>query len=240
MFILNKNLEISFKNWCDEIEERGSAVLINKDRKWTSFDVIAKLRNILQIKKLGHCGTLDPFATGLLIVCIGRKATREIYKFQELKKEYITTIKIGATTKSFDIENEEENISDISNISNKDIEDSIYSFVGKIKQIPPMFSAKKIKGKRMYELARKNIEVEHEPIEVNIYKMDIIDINLPYVKLLVECSKGTYIRAIARDIGIKLNTGAYLTELERTAIGDYRVENAFSIQELINYKNKEN
>ena len=237
MIILDKSINMPYEEWHNEIEQEGTAVLINKPKGWTSFDAVAKIRKLVQHKKIGHCGTLDPCATGLLIICIGRKATRKILSFQGLQKQYIATLKLGAVTKSFDTETEEENHCSIDHLDIDIIKKTINSFVGQIKQIPPMFSAKKVKGKRMYDLARKNREINLEPADVNIYNIEILDINLPFVKILIDCSKGTYIRALARDIGLSLGVGAYLTDLERTKIGDFLLENALSIDDFMLYKN---
>jgi tRNA pseudouridine55 synthase len=235
MFILNKFTlsEINnFSEWLNLCNKEGSAILINKNMEWTSFDVIAKMRGITKIKKIGHCGTLDPFATGLLILCLG-KATKQIDSFQNLSKQYNATIKLGATTKSFDIEQPEENICNILHLKKNEIIDVINSFKGCIEQVPPMFSAKKVKGKKLYELARKDIEIEIKPVEIEIYNIEISKIEMPFVNIVVDCSKGTYIRALARDIGNKLAVGGYLTALSRTKIGEYNVSNAFSIEDIV-------
>ena len=233
--IFNKSTTISetnnFSEWLKICNEEGGAILINKETNWTSFDVVAKMRGITKIKKIGHCGTLDPFATGLLILCLG-KATKQIEIFQNLPKQYKTTIKLGATTKSFDIEQPEENICDISELKENEIIDAINSFEGVIHQVPPMFSAKKVQGKKLYELARKNIAIELKPVEVKIYKLEINKIELPFIELTIYCSKGTYIRALARDIGDKLKVGGYLTQLTRTKIGEHNVDTAFTINEI--------
>jgi len=239
MFILDKNILLNnsvfdFLKWLELCDSEGSTILMNKDADWTSFDVIAKMRNITKIRKIGHCGTLDPFATGLLILCLG-KATKQINTFQDLPKQYLTTVKLGATTKSFDIEQPEENQVDVSHLKEKQIVAAINKFVGKIEQIPPMFSAKKIKGKKLYELARKDIEIELQPVTVEIFSIKIISIELPFVQILIDCSKGTYIRALARDIGIELGVGGYLTQLSRTAIGEYLSQNAFQIDDIFKF-----
>ena len=241
MFILDKNIlldnpSFDFLKWLEVCNTKGSAILINKETDWTSFDVIAKMRNITKIKKIGHCRTLDPFATGLLILCLG-KATKKINTFQDLPKQYLTTIKLGATTKSFDIEQTEENQVDILHLKEEQIVAAINKFVGKIEQVPPMFSAKKINGKKLYELARKEIEIELKPVAVEIYNIKIISIELPFVQILIDCSKGTYIRALARDIGKELGVGGYLTQLSRTAIGEHLSENAFQIDDLLKFQN---
>ena len=239
MFILDKNIlldnsSFDFSKWLELCNTEGSAILINKKTDWTSFDVIAKMRNITKIRKIGHCGTLDPFATGLLILCLG-KSTKQINTFQDLPKQYLATIKLGATTKSFDIEQPEENLLDISHITENQVTVAVNKFVGKIEQIPPMFSAKKINGKKLYELARKDIEIVLKPATVEIFSMKIINIELPFVEVLIDCSKGTYIRALARDIGIDLGVGGYLTHLSRTAIGEYLSDNAFQIDDLLEF-----
>jgi len=232
MLIFNKSKLINFTYWINICNTDGSAILINKDMNWTSFDVVAKIRNITKIKKIGHCGTLDPFATGLLILCLG-KATKKIETFQNLPKQYNTTIKLGATTKSFDIEQPEENICDTSHLKESKIIDTINSFKGVIDQIPPMFSAKKVRGKKLYELARKNIDIELIPAKIEIYNIEIKKIELPFINIIIDCSKGTYIRAIARDIGYKLGVGGFITQLTRTKIGEYNYDNAYSIEEII-------
>jgi tRNA pseudouridine55 synthase len=229
--IFSKSATINFNEWLELCHTEGSAILIDKDTDWTSFDVIAKMRSITKIKKIGHCGTLDPFATGLLILCLG-KGTKQIDTFQNLPKQYNATIKLGATTKSFDIEQSEENTCDISHIKENEIIDIVNSFKGVIKQIPPMFSAKKVQGKKLYELARRNIEIDLKPVDVEIYNIEINKIELPFINLTIDCSKGTYIRAIARDIGNKLKVGGYLTQLTRTKIGEYNVNSAFRINEI--------
>ncbi|MGI6369921.1 MAG: tRNA pseudouridine(55) synthase TruB [Ignavibacteria bacterium] len=231
MLIIDKNNINSIDNWQELASLHGFSILINKVPTWTSFDVVAKLRNVLQIKKIGHCGTLDPFANGLLILSCG-KATKTISYFQDLPKQYKATLKLGATTKTLDPESEEENITDISHIKNIDIENAVKCFIGEIQQVPPMFSAKKIKGQRLYELARKNIEIELKPVPVRIHNIEILDIKFPFVELLIDCSKGTYIRSLARDIGNKLQVGGYLTSLSRTAIGEYKLESALTIDDI--------
>jgi len=229
--ILDKNSVVQFSDWYSSLSERGGAILVNKDLGWTSFDVVAKIRNLLQIKKVGHAGTLDPLASGLLILCLG-PFTKRIVEFQDLKKTYIAKIRIGATTKTADSEMDEENITDISDLTNDKIIQVCENFVGDISQIPPMFSAKKVKGKRLYKMARMGMDIELEPSLVKIYSLTVRSIELPFVEIEVECSKGTYIRALARDIGEELGKGAYLAALERTAIGDYNVNTALSVQEI--------
>jgi len=215
----------------ESIYLNGGFCLIDKDLDWTSFDVCGKIRRITHVKKVGHAGTLDPFATGLLILAIGG-ATKEISNFQDLNKTYAGSIKIGCTTKTFDCESEEENHKDFSFVTEKQILNDKNLFLGKILQVPPIYSAKKVKGKALYQYARKNQEVEIKPNEVEIYKFEIKDIKLPIIDFEVECSKGTYIRSLAKDFGDKLGCGAYLSSLRRTAIGRFSVENALKIQEF--------
>jgi tRNA pseudouridine55 synthase len=233
MQMLTKSTFQNYDEWLSECATEGGMILIDKDAEWTSFDAVAKMRRIVNIKKIGHCGTLDPFATGLLIICIGRGATKQISSFQNLPKQYLATLKLGATTASFDTEKPEEFVSNISHLTKQQIEDTIHSFIGKQEQIPPMFSAKRFNGRRLYKFARKNREVEVEPVNIEIHSLQIVNADLPYITLLIDCSKGTYIRALARDIGEKLGVGAYLTSLRRTAIGEYKVDDAIRIEEML-------
>lgn len=228
---LTKNSSRNFAEWIETVREDGAFALIDKDKDWTSFDVVAKLRNLVRIKKTGHAGTLDPLATGLLILAFG-KATKRLQNYVATEKEYYAKVKLGAVTKTDDSEADEENILDISDIIEDDIISAVNSFIGKIQQIPPMYSAKKVKGQRLYKLARKNMEVEIAPSDVEIFSIENIKINKPYVEFLVKCSKGTYIRALARDIGAKLGCGGYLFDLRRTAIGEYKVGDALKIEEF--------
>jgi tRNA pseudouridine55 synthase len=236
--LTNKNTE-EFSKWKQSIFESGSAVLIDKEKDWTSFDVCAKLRGMVKTKKIGHAGTLDPLATGLLIVCIG-KATKSIDSFQNMKKGYRTLIKLGATTKTNDAAQEEENIKEYSHISNLQIELALKNFIGVSYQKPPMYSARKINGQRLYELARRNIEVEVEPRKIEIYDIEIHSINLPFIDVSLSTSKGTYIRAIARDLGEILGTGAYLADLRRTFIGEYNADDALKLEDIQKLVNTEN
>jgi tRNA pseudouridine55 synthase len=229
--LLNKTTFPEISKWLEIARLDGASALIDKPLGWTSFDVIAKLRRLTNIKKIGHAGTLDPLATGLLIVCLG-KATKTIVNYQDLGKSYSAVIKIGATTATDDSEAEEENITDISNVNESSIIEAFKSFRGVIEQVPPKYSAKKVDGKRLYKLARKNIEVEIKPVSIEIQSLDIININLPYISFDVKCSKGTYIRSIARDIGAKLGIGAYLSSLRRISIGDYHVDSAVGLDDI--------
>ena len=204
--------------------------LFDKEKNMTSHDVIDFVRNSFGVKKAGHAGTLDPRATGLLVVLVG-KATKLSNQFLEDDKEYIGTLKLGERTASGDSEGSVIDTREI-NVSEEKIFEVIKTFVGTIKQVPPMFSAKKIKGKKLYHLARKGIEVKREPVDVTIKEIEICKIDLPIVEIRVACSKGTYIRQLADDIGEKLGCGAYLKELRRTASGKFNVENAISISTL--------
>ena len=212
----------------------GEVLLFDKFSDWTSFDVVNKIRSTLKYRydipklKVGHAGTLDPLATGLLIICTGKK-TKEIQEFQDLPKEYITTIKFGETTPSFDLETEVDKTFSVETLSKENIVEAVSGFKGKQKQMPPDFSAKRIKGKRAYENARKGKSVDLKPAEIEIYDIEVLNINLPYAEIKINCSKGTYIRAIARDLGVKLNNGAHLIKLRRTKIGSFSVENAITV-----------
>lgn len=218
----------------------GRILAIDKPLKWTSFDVVNKCRwmlcKTLGIKKLkvGHAGTLDPLASGVVVLCIG-KSTKDIEKIQLQKKVYRATIKFGETTPSFDLESEVDNTYPWEHISRKSIEDVLPRFIGSIKQIPPIFSACKIEGKRAYELARKGKEVELEPKQIEIYDISVFGFNPPYLSLEISCGKGTYIRSLARDLGTALDSGAHLTELARLSVGEYTLDNAIKIEEFSNY-----
>jgi len=217
-------------------------ILVNKLSGPTSHDVVNSLRVLTGIKKIGHSGTLDPFASGLLIVAVGREATREIEKFVKLDKEYVATLYLGATTDTYDREGKiSYKVESTSNSAGKEklkiidknkIKKILKKFIGKQKQVPPMYSAKKVKGKKLYELARKGIEIEREANEVMIYKLEIGNYEWPFLKIKVKCSSGTYIRSLAHDIGNALGCGAYLEELERTEIGKYKLAKAIDVKKL--------
>jgi tRNA pseudouridine55 synthase len=211
---------------------KGGFILINKPAGITSHDVVDKLREITKIKRIGHAGTLDPFATGLLILGIGREFTKKLSIFQKKDKEYIATLKLGAESDTFDRDGKivEEKVEKIP--EREEIEKVLKSFLGEIEQIPPVFSAKKIKGKKLYELARKGIKVEPKPQRVKIYEISILEYNFPYLKIKVKCSSGTYIRSLANDIGNKLGCGAYVEDLMRTKIGEFSIENAVELSKL--------
>jgi tRNA pseudouridine55 synthase len=217
----------------------GEVLLFDKGLNWTSFDLVQKVRNSLcramSIKKLkvGHAGTLDPLASGLMILCTG-KSTKKIESIQGGIKEYIAELKFGATTPSFDLESDENETFAYSQITKENLAESLSSFCGEIEQVPPVFSAVKVDGKRAYELARKGEEPKLRAKKIVIESIEIVSFNLPEVVLRVVCGKGTYIRALARDIGVSLNSGAYLTGLRRTRIGDYQVGDALSIEYFLN------
>ena len=210
--------------------------MVNKPYKWTSFDVVGKLRNAFKPLKLkvGHAGTLDPLATGLLIICTG-KMTKLIDSYQSQDKEYTGTMVLGATTPSYDLETEVDQKFDISQISEAQIKNTCNQFTGDIQQYPPAHSAIKIDGERLYEKARRGEEVELRLRNVTIAEFEITEINLPEICFRVKCSKGTYIRSLVNDFGKALNNGAYLSKLRRTKSGEYAIENASEVMELVNH-----
>ncbi len=211
--------------------EDGKVILINKPLRWTSFDVIRKIRNLIKIKKVGHAGTLDPLATGLLIVCTG-KFTKKINEYMAREKEYTGTFTLGATTVSYDLEQEPVDFLPFIHLTEEQIRDAIIPFTGEIMQVPPSHSAIQIKGKRVYELARQGKEVIIEPRKVTVSEFEITKIELPLVYFRVVCGTGTYIRSLAHDVGKALGCGAYLSSLCRTRIGEFKVEDAMSMDEF--------
>ncbi|HEX8060889.1 MAG TPA: tRNA pseudouridine(55) synthase TruB [Cyclobacteriaceae bacterium] len=211
--------------------ETDRVLLVNKPLEWTSFDVVRKLRYKLKVKKIGHAGTLDPLATGLLILCTG-KMTKRIDEYQAQEKEYTGRFVIGQTTPSNDLETEPTEAVDISGINKEAIIAATKRFIGVIDQVPPLHSAIKIDGKRAYELARRGDTAELKSRQVSITVFDITAIELPSVSFRVVCSKGTYIRSLARDFGQALGVGAYLAELCRTRIGEFHLEDALQIEEI--------
>lgn len=237
---------ISNANLPDSVAfKEGLVLLIDKPLEWTSFDVVNKLRfaiiHKLGVKKIkvGHAGTLDPMASGLLIVCVG-KYTKTIDTLTGMDKAYTTTIKLGATTPSYDAESEEDASYPIEHITDSLLEEKIASFRGEIEQLPPMFSAIKIKGQKLYKLARKGISIERKARKIRINECRITRIEPPEVDLYIDCSKGTYIRSLGHDFGQSLDSGAYLTALRRISIGEYGVENAMSIPECVDWINAVN
>ncbi|OKZ06607.1 MAG: tRNA pseudouridine(55) synthase TruB [Bacteroides oleiciplenus] len=208
--------------------KEGEVLYFNKPLGWTSFKVVGHARyhicRRMKVKKLkvGHAGTLDPLATGVMIVCTG-KATKRIEEFQYHTKEYVATIQLGATTPSYDLEHEIDATYPTEHITRELVEETLKTFIGEIQQVPPAFSACMVNGKRAYDLARKGEEVELKPKLLVIDEIELLECNLPEIKVRVVCSKGTYIRALARDIGEALQSGAHLTALERTRVGDVRL-----------------
>lgn len=220
------------KNFLD-----GEVILLNKPFEWTSFDVVKKVRSTItrntEIKKIkvGHAGTLDPLATGLLIVCTG-KFTKRINEFQGQEKEYTGTFLIGATTPSFDKETEIDHTFETKHITEKLLLDTANNFIGEIDQVPPIFSAVKIQGVRAYKHARKQKDVKLKTRKVQISVFELTKIELPEVHFRLVCSKGTYVRSLARDFGNALNSGAYLAGLERTRIGNFKLSDAITIDKF--------
>lgn len=212
----------------------GQLLLVNKPYNWTSFDVVGKIRNSFKPLKLkvGHAGTLDPLASGLLIICTG-KMTKQIDTFQAQEKEYTGTMVLGETTPSFDMETDADQHFDIGQITEQQIMDACKQFIGDIQQYPPAHSAVKIDGERLYEKARRGEEVELRLRNVTITEFEITGIALPEVNFRVVCSKGTYIRSLVSDFGKALNNGAYLSKLTRTRSGEYKIEDAYEVMELV-------
>ena len=213
----------------------GQLLLINKPYQWTSFDVVGKIRNSFKPLKLkvGHAGTLDPLATGLLIICTG-KMTKQIDTFQAEEKEYTGTMVLGATTPTYDLESEPEAKFDTSHLTEEQIKAACAQFIGDIQQYPPAHSAIKIDGERLYEKARRGEEVELRLRNVTISAFELTRIELPEVDFRVVCSKGTYIRSLVHDFGAALNNGAYLSRLRRTRSGNFKIEDAREVMEMVN------
>jgi tRNA pseudouridine55 synthase len=229
----------------NNIEEfqTGKVISIYKPYEWTSFDVVKKIKNlvgkrlrtVIDIKlknfKVGHAGTLDPLAEGLLIVCTG-KATKKINEFMTDEKEYVATVELGRTTPSFDLETEYDASYPIDTITEEKVRETIKKFIGEQNQVPPVYSAKNINGKRAYEYARSGQELIMKSNKIVIKELELVEYNLPSIVLRVVCSKGTYIRSLAHDIGKELSCGGHLTKLIRTRIGDYNIESSLSISEF--------
>lgn len=218
----------------------GATLLVNKPQGWTSFDVVNKIRYKLkyrlQIKKIkvGHAGTLDPMATGLLIICTG-KATKKLHHYQGLSKTYTGTITLGATTPSYDAETEIEERFPTDHIGMQELEKVRQQFIGDLEQIPPMFSAIKVDGQPLYKKARKGERVEIKPRPVHISNFEFTRVELPEIDFKVHCSKGTYIRSLAFDVGKALKSGAYLSALKRTSIGQFKLKDAWELEELVDH-----
>lgn len=222
----------------------GEIVYIDKGYRLTSFKAVAKVRYLISKKigvkklKVGHAGTLDPLATGVLIICTG-KATKKIDQLQAHTKEYVAGLKLGATTPSFDMEHPEDQTYPVEHITKELVEETLQKFVGEIQQVPPAFSACMIDGHRAYELARKGKDVPLKAKTLVIDEIELLECKLPYIKIRVVCSKGTYIRALARDIGEALNSGAYLTSLRRTRVGDVKVEDCLQLEDFEEWLNNQ-
>lgn len=213
-------------------EPYGEVFLLDKPLEWTSFDVVKKIRNALRIKKVGHAGTLDPLATGLLIVCAG-KQTKQIESYMGQEKEYTGTFVIGATTESFDLEKPVIQVSDPSGITLEQVKSAAAQLTGDILQVPPMHSAIKVDGKRVYESARQGIEVKMEARPVQVREFEITGFENNVVEFRISCSKGTYIRSLARDLGEILEVGAYMSSLCRTRIGNFKLSEAKELMSLV-------
>jgi tRNA pseudouridine55 synthase len=223
------------------IVDLGELILIDKPLRWTSFDVTKKLKFAGKFKKIGHAGTLDPLATGLLILCTG-KMTKQIDNYQAKEKEYSGTLVLGKTTPSVDLETDFDAEFPIEHITNEVIESALDGLRGKILQIPPIYSAIQVNGKRLYELARKGIkdsDIEIKSREVEVSKFEIDATNFPELHFSIVCSKGTYIRSLVRDFGMACGSGAYMKALRRERIGEYSVNDALTIEEFINSRNKD-
>jgi tRNA pseudouridine55 synthase len=216
---------------------KGEVVYLNKPLEWTSFDLVNRFRNRLTRKlrvkkvKVGHAGTLDPLATGVMILCTGQ-ATKRIEEFQRQTKEYVARLKLGETTPSFDREEAVDAHYPTAHITRERVEEALKAFTGTIRQIPPAFSAVKVNGKRAYQFARKGRDVELEPKTLVIDELELLACDLPFITLRIVCSKGTYIRALARDIGLALQSGAHLTALERTRIGHVTLDMCLPVGEI--------
>lgn len=218
--------------------EEGRVLLINKPLHWTSFDVVRKIRNYIKIKKVGHAGTLDPLATGLLIVCTG-KFTKKINEYQAQEKEYTGSFTLGAVTPTFDLESEPTDFKNLDLVTKELLNETTSKFFGEIHQVPPIHSAIKQKGKPVYLAARKGIDVKLEPRKITIKEFEITKIELPLVFFRVVCTTGTYIRSLANDFGSALGCGAYLSSLCRTRIGDFTLEQAVTINEFTEHTKKD-
>lgn len=222
------------------IFEEGQVLLFDKPPYWTSFDLVNKVRIMIRstfgIKniKVGHAGTLDPLASGLMIICTG-KATKKIDAFRDLDKEYVATIHLGETTPSYDLETEINGEFSTDHINEELVMTALEGFIGEYQQIPPVHSAKMINGKRAYEFARKGVQKELNPVTVHFRELELLSFRLPDIEVRLLCSKGTYVRSFAMDLGKALGSGAFLSLLKRTAIGPYRLGNAYSLEKFENF-----
>lgn len=227
--ILKKN-SVSSRDGLDG----GFLVLINKEENWTSFDVVKKIRNSLKVKKVGHAGTLDPFATGLLIIGVG-KGTKLMGELGGLSKTYRSVVRFGRETDTYDRTGNIVREADAQHLAWQKIENAVQKMTGNLEQVPPMYSAKKVNGQTLYKLARKGVEIERKSINITIHEARILSWENPLLILDLNVSKGTYIRSYAHDLGKLLGTGACLEELERTSIGQHKLEDSFTINEFIGY-----
>jgi len=220
--------------------QEGEVLLFNKPLYWTSFDLVNKIRILIRstfgLKKIkvGHAGTLDPLASGLMIICTG-KATKKIDTFRDLDKEYIATFHLGETTPSFDLETETDSHYPTEHITEELVKDVLTGFLGEQKQIPPLYSAKLIDGKRAYEFARKGIDKKLEPVTVFFREIELLSFKIPEIEIRLVCSKGTYIRSFARDFGKALGSGSYLSSLRRTAIGLFKINDSYTLEKFKEY-----
>lgn len=214
--------------------QKGQVLLIDKPLEWTSFDVVKKIRGLIRIKKIGHAGTLDPLATGLLILCTGKR-TKSIEQFMADEKEYTGSFTLGQVTDSYDLESEPSDPVAVSHLSEEQIREATIPFTGQIEQVPPMHSAIKVDGKRVYKLARQGKSIELKSRAVTISEFEIVKVDLPKVTFRVVCSKGTYIRSLANDFGEALGVGAHLSALRRTRIGDQSVKDAWQLTDFIDH-----
>jgi tRNA pseudouridine55 synthase len=233
MNLLQKSTLQNFSDWKAQTEVEGGIILINKDEGWTSFDIVRKIKHLLAIKKVGHSGTLDPLASGLMLIAIG-KATKLLNDLQNADKQYIGRIKIGATTPSYDRETQETDKVDITFLDENKIYSLLDTFKGNILQFPPVFSALKFEGKRAYKLARKKEDIHLEPRKVQISNFEILEVDFPFVKFKIDVSKGFYVRSFAYDFGKELGYPSYLYSLQRTRIGEFFLENAINIEDIQN------
>lgn len=230
--VRSPRIHINLSEKAKEIFEEGKVLLLDKPVHWTSFDVVRKIRGMIGIKKVGHAGTLDPLATGLLVICTGRK-TKQINEYMLQPKTYSGTITLGATTPTYDLESKPENPKPFQHISADEVNKTVQTFLGEQMQKPPIYAAIKKEGVALYELARRGTDVELQPRPVTIYAFEILSFHSPQIHFRIRCSTGTYIRSIAHDVGAALGCGAYLSELRRTAIGEFEVSNAMSMEQFI-------
>ena len=207
-------------------------IVINKPAGPTSHNIVDRMRKITGIKKIGHAGTLDPFAEGVLILAVGRGATKQIDRLVKTKKKYIADIRLGAVTDTYDRTGQIVEEKETAPPSKEEVKKVLNGFQGEQEQLPPMYSAKKVKGKKLYELARQGKEVERKTVTINIYSIELLKYEFPDLRIKVQCSSGTYLRTLAYDIGRELDCGAYLQELQRTAVGGYKLKSAINIEKI--------